>query len=326
MGMATTSMPGPRPHVTINEFARQLLQSMGRDQPFDLAAQLAYFAILAIFPFAMFLLTLVAYLPLHGLDKHILGAIYEFLPTDVAKLCESTLHEIVGQQHGKLLVFTLVFALWTASGGVSGLITALNRAYDVAETRAAWRVKLRALVVTLGGVLAVIVATAAMLIGPEIVRHIWAFIGLAGTFDRVWAILRWPVAVGAMMTMVACMYYFLPNVKQKWHFITPGSTVAVLAWIGSSLGFRIYVSHFSSYTKTYGALGTVVVLLVWLYLSGLMLIFGGEVNAILDRVHKGITHTEKEPGAPTVHDPHPPATSATPDNRPRPPRRSVKPA
>jgi membrane protein len=196
----------------------------------------------------------------------------------------------------------------------------------VSETRAAWKIKLRALVVTLGGVVTVIIATAAMLVGPEIVRRIWGFFGFGGAFDQLWTVARWPVATLAMMIMVACMYYFLPNVHQKWRFITPGSTVAVLAWILASLGFRLYVSHFSSYARTYGALGTVVVLLVWLYLSGLMIILGGEINAILDRVHKGILHTEKEPGSATVHDPRPPLANAEPDNRPRPPRRSVKPA
>jgi len=309
-------------HVTVKEFVRQLWESFGRNQPFDLAAQLAYFAILSLFPFAMFLLTLVGYIPLHGLDQQILGAIYSVMPEAVAKLCDQTLHEIIGKQHGWLLWSTLGFALWTASGGASGLITALNRAYDVSETRAAWKVKLRAILVTLGGVIAIIVATAAMLIGPELVRHVWNFFGFGGAFDQLWAVLRWPVAALAMMTMVACMYYFLPNVKQKWRFITPGSTVAVLAWILASLGFRLYVTHFNSYAKTYGALGTVVILLVWLYLSGLMIIMGGEINAILDRVHKGILHTEKEPGPTTVHDPRP----VEPDNRPRPPRRSVKPA
>jgi len=323
--MATTMPPGTieaRPHVTVKEFARQFMESFGRNQPFDLAAQLAYFAILSIFPFAMFLLTLIGYIPLHGLDQQVLGAIYSVMPPEVAKLCDTTLHEIIGKQHGWLLWTTLAFALWTASGGASGLITALNRAYDVSETRAAWKVKLRAIAVTLGGVIAIIVATAAMLIGPELVRRVWGFFGFGGAFDTLWAVLRWPVAALAMMTMVACMYYFLPNVKQKWRFITPGSTVAVLAWILASLGFRLYVSHFASYARTYGALGTVVILLVWLYLSGLMLILGGEINAILDRVHKGILHTEKEPGPTTQHDPRP----CTPDNRPQPPRRTVKPA
>ncbi len=318
--MATTPAP-PSRHVTVKAFVHQLIASLGRDQPFDLAAQLAYFAMLAIFPFAMFVLTLVGYIPLHGLDQRILATVYSVMPRDVAVLCDQTLHEIVGKQHGWLLWSTLLFALWTASGGASGLITALNRAYDVAETRAAWRVKLRAILVTLGGVVTIIVATTAMLIGPEIVRRIWSFFGFGGAFDMIWAVLRWPVAALALATMVACIYYFLPNVKQKWRFITPGSVVAVLAWLVASLGFRVYVSHFSSYARTYGALGTVVVLLVWLYLSGLMLIMGGEINAILDRVHKGIVHTEKEPGPTTVHDPRP-----GDDHRPRPPRRTVEPA
>jgi membrane protein len=318
--MATIS--APRPHVTVRAFLHQLWESFGRNQPFDLAAQLAYFAILSMFPFAMFLLTLVGYIPLHGLDSHILDVAYSVMPTASAKLVDQTVHEIVGKQRGWLLWATLVFALYTASGGASGLITALNRAYDVSETRAAWRVKVRALLVTLGGVVTIIVATTAMLIGPELVRRAWELFGIGGAFDKLWAVLRWPVAALAMMTMVACIYYFLPNVKQKWRFITPGSVFAVLAWILTSLGFRLYVSHFNSYAKTYGALGTVVVLLVWLYLSGFVLIMGGEINAILDRVHKGIIHTEKEPGPTTVHDPRP----VDPENRPRPPRRTVKPA
>ncbi|HEX9101471.1 MAG TPA: YihY/virulence factor BrkB family protein [Polyangia bacterium] len=320
--MATTTTPASRPHVMSREFLRQLWESFGRDQPLNLAAQLAYFAILSLFPFAMFLLTVVGYIPLHGLDQQIIDTFYRVMPHDVARLCDQTLHEIVGKQHGWLLWTTLGFALWTASGGASGLITALNRAYDVAETRSAWRIKLRALAVVLGGVVTIAIATTAMLVGPEIVRRIWSFFGFGGAFDRIWGLLRWPVAAVTVMTMVACIYYFLPNVRQKWRFITPGSTVAVLAWIVASFGFRLYVTHFASYARTYGALGTVVVLLVWLYLSGLMLIMGGEINAILDRVHKGILHTEKAPGPPTVHDPRP----VEPDNRPRPPRRSVKPA
>lgn len=320
--MATTTDGTARPHVTIKEFARQFLESFSRDQPFDLAAQLAYYALLALFPFVMFVLTVIGYLPMQGLDRQVMSAIYDVMPPQAAQLCDQTIHEVIGRQRGWLLLLTLVFALWTASGGASGLITALNRAYDVAETRPSWKVRVRALLVTLAGVLAIIVATTAMLVGPNIVHDIWAFFGLGGAFDRVWGILRWPVAAFTMTIGLALVYYFLPNVKQRFHLITPGSIVAVLAWIGASVGFRLYVGHFSSYTRTYGALGTVVVLLVWLYLSGLMVILGGEINAIVDRVHRGILHTEKEEGSARVHDPRPVGE----DNRPRPPRRSVKPA
>ncbi|HWE30715.1 MAG TPA: YihY/virulence factor BrkB family protein [Polyangia bacterium] len=315
-----TAMQSER-RLTVKHFIKQFVESFGRNQPLDLAAQLAYFALLAIFPFAMFLLTIVAYLPLHGLDQHITQALYQFMPQDAAKLCEQTLQEIVGRQHGWLLLITLVFAMWTASGGVNGLITALNRAYDVSETRPAWKVKLRALAVTLGGTVSIIVITAALLVGPTIIHAIWAFFGLGGAFDTVWIYLRWPVALLASTSMLAMMYYFLPNVRQKFHFITPGSVAAVLGWMLASLGFRIYVSHFASYSKSYGALGTVVVLLVWLYITGLTLILGGEINAILDRVHRGIEHVEKEPGPTTTHDPRPTIDG---ENRPRARRRSVR--
>lgn len=318
-------MATKRPHVTVKEFARQFVESFSRNQPFDLAAQLAYYALLSLFPFIMFLLTVIGYVPLHGLDRQVMNTIYDVMPPQAAQLLDQTIHEIIGQQRGWLLVVTLVFALWTASGGASGLITALNRAYDVAETRKSWRVRLRALAVTLAGVVATIVVTAAMLIGPGIVHRIWSFFGLGGAFDRIWALLRWPVAFFTVTVMLALVYYFLPNVKQRFRLITPGSVVAVLAWFVASLGFRLYVSHFTSYARTYGALATVVVLLVWLYLSSLMVILGGEINAIFDRVHHGIVHEEKEAGDARVYDPRP---GEAPDDgkRPRPPKRSVKPA
>jgi membrane protein len=319
-------MPRARRHA-VREFVRQLWESIGRNQPFDLAAQLAYFALLALVPFLMFLLTVVGYLPLHGLDQRIMRTAYDVMPSPAAALLQSTVAEIVGRQHGWLLVSSLVFAIWSASGAVTGLTSALNRAYDVSETRPAWRVKLRALSVTVGAVVAVIVSTAALLIGPNIVHKIWDFFGLGGAFDHLWALLRWPVAMLALITMLASVYYFLPNVQQRFRFITPGSVFAVVAWLVTSWAFRFYVSHFNSYARTYGALGTVIALLVWLYLSGAMVILGGEINAILDRVHKGIVHIEKESGDATVHDPRP-APADPGDGRARngkrPPRRSVR--
>ena len=187
--MATTPAPRARPHVTVKEFTRQLAESLGRNQPFDLAAQLAYFAILSLFPFAMFVLTIVGYLPLHGLDAHIVGAIYNS-HADRRRPAVRVDPRRNRRQAARLAsrCRRCSFALWTASGGASGLITALNRAYDVAETRPAWKLKLRLLAVTLGGVMTIIIATAAMLIGPEIMRRIWGFFGFGGAFDWLWAI------------------------------------------------------------------------------------------------------------------------------------------
>jgi membrane protein len=293
-------------------FARQLVESFGRNLPLDVAAQVAYFAILAMFPCAMFLLTVLGYLPLRGLDQQIVRSLYAVLPVELARLLETTLREIVGQHRGWLLVSTLLFAIWSASDAASGLITALNRAYDVPETRSPTRIRACAVLVTIGSGIQLLVATTAMMIGPGLVHRIWSTFGLGGAFDRIWALLRVPVALLAMMLMLACVYYFLPNVKLRFRFFTPGAIVAVLSWLALSLGFRLWVSHFPSYARTYGALGTAILLLMWLYWSSVMIILGGEVNAIADRV-RGIRHRQRRPGPPTVHDPIPGSGS-----RPRP--------
>lgn len=295
-------------------FARSLADSFMRNETLDLAAQVAYFAILALFPFAMFVLTLMGYIPLHGLDRQVMDALDHVVPPEVGRMIDQTLQEIVGQQRGGLLASTLIFALWTASGGIAGLTTALNRAYGVKETRPIWRVRLRALVVTLAGVVASLVAATAMLVGPELVRHASSFLGIGGAFDRAWASLRWPLALVAMMSMVAFMYHFLPNVQPRRRTILPGSIVAVVGWIAASFGFRVYVAHFGSYARSYGALATVVLLLLWLYIWGVMVIVGGEVNAILDRLRRHIVHTEKSVGTDAY-----PSRRALPRRAPPPP-------
>jgi membrane protein len=303
------------------EFARQLWGSFGRNLPLDLAAQLAYFAVLSVFPFAMFLLTVLGYIPLHGLDERAIRSLYLVLPVQVAQWLETILREIVGHHRGWLMLSTLLFCVWSASDVVHGLVTALNRAYDVAETRPAWRIRVRAVLVTVGGGVAILVAAVGLLIGPGLLHGVWDLFGIGSAFEHAWRFLRWPAVLLTMMTLLACVYHFLPNVDKAWHFLTPGSIVAVIAWLALSLGFRLYVSHFSSYAKTYGVLGTGILFLMWLYWSSAMVILGGEINATVDRVYKGIVHREKHAGPPTVHDPLPGR-----GRRQRPPPRTFQPA
>lgn len=286
----------------MKSFFKQLSQSVSKNQTFDLGAQLAYWSLLSLFPFAMFLLTIMGYMPLHGLDRELMSFVYSAMPHDAAKLIESTLQEIVGKQRGWLLLAALGGAAWSAAGGVGATITALNRAYNVEETRPWWKIKLMSIGLVFGGAVLIIISLCGLLIGPDIAHKIFAWVGLGGFFDTVWKYLRWPVVIVAMMFMLALTYYLLPNVKQKFRFITPGAVVAVLLWAGASLAFNAYVAHFGSYAKTYGALGTAVVLMTWLYISGLVVILGGEINAILDHVAMGMHHTEQEAGPVTVPD------------------------
>jgi membrane protein len=277
--------------LSLKQFARELWGQISRNRTFDLAAQFAYWSLLALFPFAIFLLTIIGYIPLHGLDSQLLEVIHGVMPAQAASLFERTLHEVIGRQRGWLLAFALVGSVWSATGGMASTLTALNRAYGVEETRPWWKRKLLCIAMTIGAALLMIVSTAALLIGPALVHNAMALLDLGGAFDVVWRWIRWPIVVVGLLFAIALVYYFLPNVKQKFRIITPGALVSVGLWMILSFAFNVYVSHFHAYAKTYGTLGAAVVLMTWLYLTGLVIILGGEINAVFDRHH--LPHAER---------------------------------
>jgi membrane protein len=280
----------------VRRFIVELVRALLRNRALDGAAQLAYWSLLSVFPFAVFVLTVVGFVPLRGLDKQLLDITYSVMPREAAALFDKTLHEIVGRQRGGLLLLALFGAVWTASGAVGGTITALNRAYGVEETRPYWKRKLLELGMTAGAGVLSVVATTAFIIGPDIAHHVFAWIGLGREWNAAWRLLRWPVVVLAMMSMLAAFYYYLPNVKHRFHLISVGAVATVLLWLVSSLGFRTYVAHFHTYAKTYGTLGAAIILLTWLYLSCLLMIVGGEINALLERM----TAPDRAPTAATA--------------------------
>jgi membrane protein len=281
-------------------FFKDLGDAIFRNQTFDLAAELGYWSTLSLFPFAIVLLSLIGFIPLEGplgeMDQKMTELVYQAMPTDAARLVDKTAHEVVGQPRGWLLVVSLLGAIWSASSAVSATITALNRAYEVQETRPFWWVKLLSLVATLGAALLILVSVSALILGPKVIDFLAAELSVGDFFHPLWVWARWPIVILSMVFMMACVYYFLPNVKQKFRLISPGSVTAVLLWVLASLGFDYYVSHFHNYAVTYGALGTAVILMTWLYISGWVVILGSEVNASLDRVVRGIKHSEQGTG------------------------------
>lgn len=251
------------------------------------AAALAYHTLLAIFPFTIFLLTLLGFLDISRFFDWLLEQARLALPTQAASQVEAVLGEIRDEGRGGLLSFGLAASLWAASSGARSVIRALNAAYGVDESRPVWQRYLLSIAYTVGLAALLIAAAALMMIGPRAMGWLAGQAGIGGAFVTVWTWLRWPVAIALLALTVALVYYFAPNVDQPFRFITPGSVIAVAVWLLASFGFSLYVGNFGNYTATYGGIGAVVVLLVYFFLSSVALLLGAEVNAEIYRAHRG---------------------------------------
>jgi membrane protein len=178
----------------------------------------------------------------------------------------------------------IVIALWTASAGVRLMMSAMNAAYDVVEGRPIWKRFPLSIFYTVGVAGMLLVAAALMVLGPQVMTWVAAQIGMEDFIVTLWTILRWPVIVILLMVAVALMYYVMPDVKQKFRFITPGSVLAVVVWIVASLGFGYYVKTFANYNAMYGSIGAIIVLLLYFYISAAVLLLGVEMNAVIDHM------------------------------------------
>ena len=279
-------------------FLRSVVLAVLRHHVIDLSAQLAYWSLLALFPFAIFLLTVVGYLPIGDVDQQLMTWLSPFMPEAALRLVWETVHEVVGKQRGGLLTVSFIGALWSAAGGASALQTAINRAYSVDETRPYWRRKGQALLTTLGATVLLIVAVVCATMGPEVIRAVLDVVGLDGQMpglEHVWGWARWPASVVALIALLAAAYNFLPNVRHGYGLVSLGSIFAVIMWLLVTWGFRHFVSLFGSYARTYGALAAVVMLLTWFYLTGISVILGAEVNAALAHLR-----TEAQDGDPVT--------------------------
>jgi len=264
-------------------FGRELALALARNRVKDASAMLAFWSLLALFPFMIFLLTVMGFVPMHGLDKEMLGLLREVMPDQAAQLFDRTLREILHRQRGALLLVSLAGAIWTASGGMGGAMAALNLAHGVPETRPWWRRRLLAIAMTTSAAAAITLATFLLLVGPGLVRGLIELFGNTSDLPSVWRWLRYPFATVDLLIMLGCLYHFLPNTKNRFTLLSPGAVVAVVLFIGASLGFNAYVSRFHNYTRTYGTLGAAIILLLWLYLSALVVLLGVEINAAIER-------------------------------------------
>lgn len=266
--------------------ARKTWREFSDDQCTDLAAALTYYAVLAMFPAALAMLSVVG-LVSDGRQTvtTLLGILRDIGAGSAADTLEPTLLELSTSSGAGLgLVLGLAAALWSASGYVGAFGRGMNRVYEIAEGRPVWKLRPMLLLITLVTVvLAAVVALGLVVTGPA-AEAVGNAIGLGSTVVTVWNIAKWPVMLLVVMFIVGLLYYATPNVKQpKFRWISIGAAIAILTWVVASAAFGFYVANFSSYDKTYGSLAGVVVFLLWLWITNLALLFGAELDAELER-------------------------------------------
>jgi membrane protein len=282
--------------ITWSELVKRTVRETSADDCLGLAAQLAYYMLLALVPALVFLVALTSFFPADTVQQAI-AALRGFVPGDMAGLIEAQMQRIAEGQNGGLLTFGILMALWSSSAGIVAIVDALNRAYDIEEARPWWKVRLVAIGLTLALAAFILTAFAIVLAGPLLGKALASRIGLGGVFETIWSIAQWPLAFAMVVAAVGFINYFAPDAEQDWEWITPGAVLSTVLWLIASLAFRFYLSHFADYNATYGSLGGVIVLMLWFYLSGLAVLIGAEMNAEIEHASPhGKAAGEKVPG------------------------------
>ncbi|MDQ0175650.1 membrane protein [Bacillus chungangensis] len=244
-----------------------------------LAAQLSYFFILSLFPLLIFLVTLIPYLPITQEDM--IGLIRDFAPVQTMDFLETTLAEIMSNRSSGLLSFGIIGTIWSASNGMNAVIKALNRAYNAEERRPFLIARGMSIILTIGMIIVIIIVLVLPVFGKQIGKYLFHNLGFSMEFVALWNALRWVVTPIVLFLVFQVLYFLAPSEKIRWKSVRPGAVFASIGWIIVSLGFSSYISNFGNFTAAYGSLGGMIVLMLWLYLSGMILMIGGELNAVL---------------------------------------------
>ena len=265
---------------------RKTLREFTADQCPDLAAGLTYYAIFSLFPA---LLALVSLLGIFGQAEKTTSALLEIVqgvaPGQAVEMIRGPIQELTtSPAAGFTLVIGLATAIWSASGYVTAFGRAMNRIYEIDEGRGFVKLRGTMLGVTVVSLIIVALLAAMLVISGPVAEAVGNAMGLGGVFLTVWNIAKWPVIVALVIVVIAILYYFTPNIRQpKFRWMSLGSLIALFIFVLASLGFGFYVGNFSNYNKTYGAIGGVIVMLLWLWILNMSLLFGAEFDAEMER-------------------------------------------
>ena len=267
------------------ELAKRVWTESQNDNVFGRAAELSYYFLLALFPFLIFLTSIIGIVLGSGTGtRHtFFQYLARIMPPSAFQLIDNTMYEVSEASGGGKLSFGILAALWAASNGLGAITESLNTAYDLKETRPWWKQRLTAIGLTVALSILIIGALILVVAGGRIAEWLAAHYGFGPVFPLSWRIIQWPVVLACMTFAFALIYYLAPDFReQSWQWLTPGSVIGVVLWLLVSLAFRIYLHYFNSYSATYGSLGAVIILMLWLYLTGAAVLIGGEVNSEIE--------------------------------------------
>lgn len=260
-------------------FLEDLVCRFEDDDVTALGAQMTYYFILAFFPFLIFLLTMVSLTPIQV--EEALIYLEGFVPEATFRIISDILQQVLADRNNALLSFGMVATFWAASRGMTALIRGMNKAYDEKETRPWWKLKGMALLFTLALAVVLLFALALLVFGHPLGRQLFIWLEYPGYYEPIWDIIKYSIPAGAMIVVFMVLYRYVPNAKLSFKGVIPGSIFASVGWIVISVLFSFYVNHFGSYARTYGSIGGIIVLLIWLYLSSIIILMGGEINATI---------------------------------------------
>ncbi|MFG6118845.1 MULTISPECIES: YihY/virulence factor BrkB family protein [Thalassobacillus] len=267
-------------------FIKEVGASFNKDDISGMAAQLSYFFLLSLFPFMIFLVTLLGYMRLS--QERLLDFIHTYAPQETYTMIQENLAELMASQNSGLLSIGIIGTLWSASNGVNSIMRAFNRAYDVEESRSPFVGRIIAIVLTISMIGVIAVAFLLPVFGRMVGVYLFSMFGLSEGFLELWNALRWVISSIIFFLVLMFLYMLAPNKYIKIKQAFPGAVFATVGWQIVSLLFSFYVTSMGNYSATYGSLGGFIVLMIWFYISGIIIILGGEINAILRRRKLGI--------------------------------------
>lgn len=260
-------------------FAKELFSKIKTDDVQGVSAQLTYYLILSLFPFLIFIMTLIGYAHISLEDK--IQQLQPIMPAEAYSIIEEILQDVSEGRSQALLSFGMLATLWAASKGINAIIKGLNRAYDIDESRVFWKVRGIAFLATLSIGLVVLLSILLLVFGSWLKTQVFLLTDLPYGLQKLWDLLQYAVPLFVMFVVFTLLYWIAPSRRLRLKEVMPGALFSTVGWIVTSVLFSVYVNQFSDFTKTYGSLGGVMILLIWLYISSIIILAGGEINALL---------------------------------------------